>query len=354
MIRGVVRRLCLVLALAGGMALAPMAGAQVQTPPPLPFAQLVDTWTRTLDRISGRTDQPTLQRLEIDALREQATDVRAAATASAALARGDLGDTKRLLTPLEPKPSTDKAAPDQPPDSDAVKAERQRLVDQAATSESRVKQCEVIVVRADQLLERLNRLRNQLVIETLLHRNDSPLSRAVLSKLRPQFAAATHTLASAFDLWRRNGLAALQSGDQDLTPLAIWAVFTIGLCGWRACCASLRQRGGAQPGDRPGQRDRTIAAAIDGVGLVLVPILAVWLVGRLLAASEPPPPIDSLLPALIGRSISFLLVVSSPPRRWRPTARLACCPSPTPAADPSSALRRLMAIGTAVDFSISR
>ena len=30
----------------------------------------------------------------------------------------------------------------------------------------------------------------------------------------------------------------------------------------------------------PGQRDRTIAAAIDGVGLVLVPILAVWLIAE--------------------------------------------------------------------------
>ena len=47
-------------------------------------------------------------------------------------------------------------------------------------------------MRADQLLERLNKLRNQLVIETLLHRDDSPLSSAVWSKLRPEFAAATH------------------------------------------------------------------------------------------------------------------------------------------------------------------
>ena len=59
----------------------------------------------------------------------------------------------------------------------------------------------------------------------------------------------------------------------------------------------------------PGQRDRTIAAAIDGVGLVLVPILAVWLIGKLLAATSPPPPIDALVPELIIRVIVFLLVV---------------------------------------------
>ncbi len=360
---GVVRRLCLLLGLllplAGGMALALMTNpARADTPPALPFAQLVDTWTRTLDRIAGRIDQPTLQRVEIDALREQATDVRAAATASAALARGDLTDTRRLLAPLEPKAATDKSAadkpaPDQPPESDAVKAERQRLVDQAATSEGRVKQCEVIVVRADQLLERLNKLRNQLVIENLLHRNDSPLSSAVWSKLRPEFAAATHTLAGAFDLWRRNGLAALQSGDQDLTPLAVWAVLTIGL--WWLARLLRRRFGseeGAEPGSRPGQRDRTIAAAIDGVGLVLVPILAVWLVGRLLAASEPPPPIDRLLPALINRSIGFLLVVGLTATALAPDRPVwRVLPFTDASAHAlSSALRRLMAIGTIVDF----
>jgi hypothetical protein len=59
----------------------------------------------------------------------------------------------------------------------------------------------------------------------------------------------------------------------------------------------------------PGQRDRTIAAAIDGVGLVLVPILAVWLVGKLLTASQPPPPIDNLLAEFSTRADPVLLVL---------------------------------------------
>ena len=341
MIRGVVRLMCVLLALAGGTTLA-------QTPPQRPFSQLVDTWTRTLDRIATRIDLPTLLPVEIDALREQVTDVRAATAAYAALARSDLADTRRLLAPLEPKIGTDKPATDQPPDTEAVTAERQRLTDQATISESRVKQCEVIVVRADQLLERMNRLRNQVVIETLLHRGPSPLSSAVWTKLRPEFTAALE-LVSAFDVWGRDGLAALRSGDQDLSPLAVWAVFTIGLW-WIA--RVLRQRFGSDGQAEPGQRDRTIAAAIDGVGLVLVPILAVWLVGRLLQASQPPPPIDTLLPELIIRSITFLLVVgltATALAPGRPAWRVL------PFSDASAlyltaALRRLMAIGLTVDF----
>ena len=344
MIRGVVRLGCLLLLVfSSGTAFA-------QPPPQRPFSQLIDSWTRTLDRVAARIDQPTVLAIEIDALRDQATDVRTAASASAALARSDLADTRRLLAPLEPRTGPDgKTPPDQPPDTEAVKAERQRLTDQATISESRVKQCEVIVVRADQLLERMNKLRNQVVLETLLHREVSPLSAAVWTKLRPEFTATMRELVLAFDVWGRDGLTSLRSGDQDLTPLAFWAVLTIGLW-WLA--RVLRHRFGSSEQAGPDQRDRTIAAAIDGVGLVLVPILAVWLVGKLLAASQPPPPIETLLPELILRLITFGLVVGLTATALapdRPAWRVLPFTDAS-ARHLSAALRRLMAVGLTVDF----
>src|SRR5262249_24707676 len=89
-----------------------------------------------------------------------------------------------------------------------------------------------------------------------------------------------------------------------------------------------------------------------GVGLVLVPILAVWLVGRLLAASLPPPPIDTLLPQLINRLISFLLVVGLTATALAPhRAPWRVLPFTDSSAQYlSTALRRLMAIGLTVDF----
>ncbi|MGH8430308.1 MAG: hypothetical protein ACREUF_07885, partial [Solimonas sp.] len=126
---------CLVLLIAGSAALG-------QTSPSLqrPFGQLVDLWTSQLDRIASRAGQANLLPVEIDALREQVIDVRTAANAAAALARIDLADTRKLLAPLEAKPATDTTPT---PESDAVKAERERLSAQASESESRVKQCEV-------------------------------------------------------------------------------------------------------------------------------------------------------------------------------------------------------------------
>src|SRR6266852_5727266 len=73
--RGLFRLACLVLPYllavwAGGAALA-----QTVPPPQRPFSQLVDLWTRQLDRIAYRTGQPDILPAEIDALREQAADV---------------------------------------------------------------------------------------------------------------------------------------------------------------------------------------------------------------------------------------------------------------------------------------
>ncbi len=324
------------------------AHAQTQ-PPQRPFSQLVDLWTRQLDRITARIGQADVLPVEIDALREQTQDVRAAAVAAAQLARNELADTQRLLAPLEPKSGQAGGQTDQPPESDAVKAERERLTNQASVSEGRVKQCEVVIVRADQLLERMTKLRSQVLLNTLFHRGESPLSFQAWHQLRTELPAAGQMLSAALASWSHNGLSALRSGEQDLTPLAWWALFTL-LLWWLG--HTLRRRYGRGEAATPGQRDRTIAAAIDGLDLVLVPILAVWLVGRLLAASEPPSPIDALLPQFINRVISLLLIVglsatSLAPNRpaWRVL----------PFTDASAryltaALRRLMAVGLTVDF----
>src|SRR6185436_990150 len=115
------------------LAAATPALAQVAAPPTRPFSQLIELWTRQLDRITYRIEQESLVLAEIDALREQAADVRSAAFAAADLARSDLADTRKLAAPLEIKPG-----PDQPAETDAVKSERARLTDQATISESRV------------------------------------------------------------------------------------------------------------------------------------------------------------------------------------------------------------------------
>jgi small-conductance mechanosensitive channel len=337
--RVLLRLACLGLLFATGLALG-----QTVPQPQRPFGQLVDLWTRQLDRIATRADQAGLLPVEIDAMREQVIDVRTAASAAAALARSDLSDTRKLLAPLETKPGTDAV-----PDTDAVKVERERLSGQAAESESRVKQCEVVIARADQLLDRMTKLRGEVVLQTLLHRDASPLSPEVWGKLGPQFIAAVQTLSTAMLAWVRDGLGELHFERGELPSLAGWAVVTVVL--WWAGRA-LRRRYGRGDATEPGQRDRIIAMAIDGVGLVLVPILAVWLIGKVLAATSPPAPIDQLVPELTIRVISVLLVYGLTATALLPARSTL---SVLPFTDESAyllsyALRRLMAVGALADF----
>lgn len=330
---------CLVLSFAGGIALA-----QDATQTQRPFSQLIDLWTRQLERIGTRADQAGLLPIEIDGLREQVLDVRAAATAAAHLARNELADTRKLLAPLEAKPAADAV-----PETDAVKADRQRLTDQAAVSESRIKQCEVIVARADQLHERLTKRRAEVMLQTLLRRDTSPLSPETWSKLGPQFIGAVEVLASAFATWMRQIASGLQIDNRNLAALTAWAVLTVVLW-WVG--HMLRRRYGKGEAQDVGERDRTVVAAIDGVGLVLVPMLAVWLIGRVLLATTPPQPLDFLVTQLTADVIAFLLVIGltaaalSPAR---PTWRVL------PFTDDSayilsSSLRRLMAVVLTADF----
>ncbi|TAJ86374.1 MAG: mechanosensitive ion channel family protein [Reyranella sp.] len=320
------------------------ASAQTVPPPQRPFGQLVELWGRQLDRIAARTEQADLLPVEIDGLREQTTDVRTAAMAAAAFARNDLADTKKLLAPLDLKPGTDA-----PPETDAVKAERERLTEQATIAESRVKQCEVVIARADQLLERLTKVRGQLVLQTLLRRDPSPLSPRVWNKIGPQFVASMKTLTGAMAKWSHEGFLTLSSGSPELVPLGLWAALTIVL--WWVGRA-LRRRFGRGGTHIDARHDQTIIGAIDGLGLVLVPILAVWLIGKLLLASNPPAPIDALIPEAVGRLILLLLVFGmtaaglSPARpEWR-----ALPFSDESAHYLSRALRRLYSISLPLEF----
>lgn len=320
------------------------ASAQTVPPPQRPFGQLIDLWTRQLDRIGTRTEQADLLPTEIDTLRQQTVDVRDAAMAAAALARSDLADTKKLLAPLEVKPGADA-----PPETDAVKAERARLTEQATVAESRFKQSEVVIARADQLLERMTKLRGELILQTLLRRGPSPLSPAVWAKVGPQFADSLRALSSAAAAWGRNGFLSLNASGTDLVQLGLWAVLTVVLW-WLG--RLLRRRFGRGGTHIDAQRDQTIATVVDGLGLVLVPILAIWLIGKLLLATDPPAPLDALVPAAVTRLVWLFLVFGmtaaglAPERpEWRVLPF-----SDEGARHLSQALRRLFSVGLTLDF----
>ena len=70
----------------------------------------------------------------------------------------------------------------------------------------------------------------------------------------PEFSAAIAGLSRALIAWRAQGLNALGSGEQDLTPLIWWSLLTIVL--WWIGHAARRRFGRgalAEPGPQPGE-----------------------------------------------------------------------------------------------------
>ena len=122
------------------------------------------------------------------------------------------------------------------------------------------------------------------MLQTLLHKGPSPLSVGV-GQGSPQLQQGQRLVVGHGDLSRRR-LHSLTAGNQDLRALAVWAVVTL-RCGGPA--GALRQRFGrgdsaapaTAPHHRRSHRRRRLVCAD----------LAVWLSGKLLAASAPTPPI---------------------------------------------------------------
>ena len=111
-----------------------------------------------------------------------------------------------------------------------MKAERARLTELASISESQLKQCEVIIARADQLTRAPDQAARP-------GRAATPCCTGTSRRCRPTCGAssgrnsstAVQTLSAALAAWGREGLSALGSGEQDLTALAVWAVVTVAL-----------------------------------------------------------------------------------------------------------------------------
>lgn len=269
------RRLLLVFVALGALAASVCAQAPQPGAPERPFTVMLAGWTRTLDRIADVATRPNLVPAEIEQLRLEAIEVRDSASGAAAAAREELVSLRTLLGKLEPvlppDAKTDRKSRDQRIDEpDDVRQERERLRAQVALIEGRVRQAELASARAELLIQQLGRLRGETFVRTLLRKTPSPFAPATWSQAWTDLGDVVVQQRVATSMWF-NGDAT--SGPLSSAPVAlIGAVVTVGLWWW---IRRLRQRFGRDSGiAEPTYRQRIVAAALDGVGSVAAPVLA--------------------------------------------------------------------------------
>ena len=150
-----------------------------------------------LDLVTAELDKPEINHAVVEALRPQIEKLERDAADTAVATAADAETVRQLLRALGPPP-----ADGGPPELAAVAAERAALDERRAESEGRVKQAELISLRARQVLARIAEARRERSTRRLLERGPSPLSWTVLMNAGPHALGIVRTLADApFDKW---------------------------------------------------------------------------------------------------------------------------------------------------------
>ncbi|MBX3497884.1 MAG: mechanosensitive ion channel family protein [Alphaproteobacteria bacterium] len=269
------RRLLLTFVALGVLASAAFAQTAQPGAPERPFTTMLAGWTRTLDRIADVASRPNLVRAEIEQLRHEAAEIRDSSAGAAAAARDELASLRALLGKLEPAAQPD-AKPDRKPDDarvdepDDVRQERERLRAQVALIEGRVRQAELANARAERLVQQLGRLRGETFVRTLLRKAASPFAPATWEQASVDLGDVIVQQRATAAVWFAADPA---DGPLSAAPVALIGAFvTVGLWWW---LRRLRERHGRDSGiAEPTYRQRVVAAALDGVGSVAAPVLA--------------------------------------------------------------------------------
>ena len=199
------------------------AGALAQTPGAvLAIEEKSAHWSLLLDLVSAELDRPETGPALVEALRPQIETLQREAAVAAAAAATDTAAIRQLLDALGPPPPEG-----EPPESATVAAERAALEERRIEREGHLKQAELILTRARQVMERIAETRRERSTRRLLERGPSPLSWTVLSNAGPHALGVVRRLADApLDQWFPAHGATRWTDWRPLTVLAL--VLTIG------------------------------------------------------------------------------------------------------------------------------
>ena len=154
-------------------------------------------WSLLLDLVTAELDRPQANPAIVEALRPQLETLQREAAVAAAAAATDTAAIQQLLDALGPPPPEG-----EPPESATVAAERAILEERRIEREGHLKQAELILTRARQVMARIAETRRERSTRRLLERGPSPLSWTVLSNAGPHALGVVQRLMDApLDRW---------------------------------------------------------------------------------------------------------------------------------------------------------
>jgi len=192
-------------ALAQETPLAAGSQDQVAEPDTKAFAEALDRWQSDIAAKEQEVVDPSTSDEELRLIPQELEDLREAIVGQRARIVPRLEDRRERLAKLGPVP-----AEGAPRESDAIAAQRERLEDEIAALDGKLKQADVLFVRAGQVIDRANTVRRDRFTDSLFRPVPNFYSAVVptaLERLPAQFSRTFEVLGTWFsDAWSK-GLA---------------------------------------------------------------------------------------------------------------------------------------------------
>ncbi len=254
------------------LVLAAAMPARAQDVDPEQIKAQVAEWTRLVDRVGREVSTLRLDEAEVARLTERVNAVKGEAAALKDTAAAQVAETRELLG------SMGEVAQGATELAEAA-AQRKDLQERLARAEGWQRQAELVIARADQLIDRVAAKRIELFARTVLKRGPSPLVPQTWLDAGRELGALVQLFGTSFGTW----FGRLSDGS-DVGPamLVVLAGLALGLVAGAAIRAYLRRRFPRDAATVPASRFEVMVAAaaafIGHVAPLAFAILGAWAV----------------------------------------------------------------------------
>ena len=243
-----------VLALLFAVLLAVMAPVHAQDIDPEQIKAQLAEWTRVVDRFTREVSTLRLDEAEVAMLTERTNAVKAGAAALKETAAAQVAETRELLD------SMGELAQGATESAEAA-AQRKDLQERLARAEGWQRQAELVIARADQVIDRIAAKRIELFARTVLKRGPSPLVPQAWLDAGRELGALARLFAVSSASW-----VGRLFDDSDVGPaaLVVLAAALAGLGAGLAVRAYLRRKYPRDQAVTPASRFEVMVAAAAG------------------------------------------------------------------------------------------
>ncbi len=256
-----------------GPALAQSGGGQDEPPP---LSERVADWQRQLDAVEAELDDGPPPRERIEPLTDRVTRIRAAAQATRPGAQQAVDDAERLIEAVAPSEQQQEETGGGHPMGGHISAERRRVEEELAQARARLQRVDLVIARAETLLDRISSLRFALITEELFSRGPPLLTAQTWAEAGEGALTRLGRMVAAPGEWLASGVIAQRRAVGAFQVLAIAVVLTLAAAVWQ--WGRLRRHGRVPVEETPDSGHRTLAAAVETLRNAGLPVMLVWIV----------------------------------------------------------------------------